>query len=172
MNLSIPENNGNGVATTIDVSQLNSKHQNEKYFFTSEDGGMVFKSPITGFKTSSNTNYTRVELREILRGFVTAISTQGVNKNNWVFGTVLTADKAAAAGYDGEMNAKLAVNYVTRTGSSSHTGRVIIGQIHTNDDEPIRLYYRKLKDNTLGAIYLAHELADGFGSEQWHEMIG
>ncbi|MEO9570858.1 MAG: polysaccharide lyase family 7 protein, partial [Polaribacter sp.] len=30
----------------------------------------------------------------------------------------------------------------------------------------------KLKDNTLGSIYFAHEPTDGNGSEQWHEMIG
>lgn len=34
------------------------------------------------------------------------------------------------------MNATVAVNYVTTTGSSSQVGRVIIGQIHANDDEP------------------------------------
>ena len=63
-----------------------------------------------------NTSYTRVELREMLRGTNTSISTQGVNKNNWVFGTAPTADINAAAGYDGEMSATLAVNHVTTTG--------------------------------------------------------
>ncbi|WP_372752266.1 polysaccharide lyase family 7 protein [Mariniflexile sp.] len=171
-NLSIPVNSGNGTAQTITVAQLNNKYENATYFYTANDGGMVFKCPIAGFKTSTNTSYTRVELREMLRGVNTSISTQGVNKNNWVFGTAPAADKAAAAGYDGEMSATLAVNHVTTTGSSSHIGRVIIGQIHANDDEPVRLYYRKLKDNQLGSIYFAHEPAEGFGSEQWHEMIG
>ena len=171
-NLSIPENKGNGTATTITVSQINNTYENNKYFFTADDGGMVFKCPIAGFKTSVNTSYTRVELREMLRGTNTSISTQGVNKNNWVFGTAPTADKNAAAGFDGEMNATVAVNHVTTTGSSSHIGRVIIGQIHANDDEPVRIYYRKLKDNALGSIYFAHEPTDGNGSEQWHEMIG
>ncbi len=171
-NLSIPDNNGNGTATTITVAQLNNNYENDKYFYTENDGGMVFKCPIAGFKTSANTSYTRVELREMLRGTNTSISTQGVNKNNWVFGTAPTADKNAAFGYDGEMNATVAVNHVTTTGSSSQLGRVIIGQIHANDDEPIRLYYRKLVNNTLGSIYFAHEPRDGFGDEQWYEMIG
>lgn len=171
-NLSIPENKGNGTATTITVSQINNKYENSKYFYTGLDGGMVFKCPVDGFKTSANTNYTRVELREMLRGTNTNISTQGVNKNNWVFGTAPSADKNAAAGYDGEMNATLAINHVTTTGSSSHIGRVVIGQIHANNDEPIRIYYRKLKNNDLGAIYFAHEPTDGNGSEQWYEMIG
>lgn len=171
-NLSIPVDKGNGTSTTITVGQINSGYENNKYFYTASDGGMVFKCPVDGFKTSTNTSYTRVEFREMLRGTNTSISTQGVNKNNWVFGTAPTSDKNAAAGYDGEMNATLAVNHVTTTGSSSHIGRVVIGQIHANDDEPIRIYYRKLKNNTLGSIYFAHEPTDGNGSEQWYEMIG
>lgn len=170
--LSIPVNRGDGTATDISVSQLNDNYQNSAYFYTASDGGMVFKCPVDGYKTSANTSYTRVELREMLRGTDTSISTQGVNKNNWVFGTAPQADKNAAAAYDGEMNATLAVNRVTTSGSSSHIGRVIIGQIHANNDEPIRIYYRKLRNNNLGSIYFAHEPTDGNGSEQWHEMIG
>ncbi len=170
--LSIPVDRGNGTATTISVSELNNNYKNNEYFFTASDGGMVFKCPIEGAKTSTNTTYTRVELREMLRGTNTSINTQGVNKNNWVFGTAPSTDKNSAAGFDGEMNATLAVNHVTTTGSSSHVGRIIIGQIHANDDEPIRVYYRKLKNNSLGSIYFAHEPTDGNGSEQWYEIIG
>ena len=171
-NLSIPEDQGNGTATTISVSQINNAYENSNYFYTADDGGMVFKCPIAGFTTSANTSYTRVELREMLRGTNTSINTQGVNGNNWVFGTAPTSDINAAAGYDGEMNATLAVNRVTTTGSNGHIGRVIIGQIHANNDEPIRIYYRKLLNNELGSIYFAHEPTDGNGAEQWHEMIG
>lgn len=171
-NLSIPENKGNGTAKTITVSEINSEYENSKYFYTADDGGMVFKCPVNGFKTSTGTSYTRVEFREMLRGTNTSIDTKGVNKNNWVFSTAPQADITAAASYDGEMSATLAVNHVTTTGDSGQQGRVIVGQIHANDDEPIRLYYRKLAGNTLGSIYFAHEPAEGSGTEQWHEMIG
>lgn len=171
-NLSIPDNFGNGFATTITVNQINNGYENSDYFYTAADGGMVFKCPIAGFKTSENTSFTRVEFREMLRGTNSSINTQGVNGNNWVFGTAPASDISDAAGYDGEMNATLAVNHVTTTGDNGHIGRVIIGQIHANDDEPIRLYYRKLENNTLGSIYFAHEPADGYGDEQWHNMIG
>ena len=170
--LSIPVDEGDGTATDISVSRLNSGYENSSFFYTAPDGGMVFKCPVAGFKTSLNTSYTRVELREMLRGTNTSISTQGVNKNNWVFGSAPQADKVAAAAYDGEMNATLAVNHVTTSGSNSHIGRLVIGQIHANSDEPIRIYYRKLRNNNLGSIYFAHEPTDGNGSEQWHEMIG
>ncbi|WP_240475175.1 polysaccharide lyase family 7 protein [Neotamlana sedimentorum] len=171
-NLSIPEDEGDGTSVTITVAQLNNNYENSKYFYTAEDGGMVFKCPIAGYKTSENTSYTRVEFREMLRGTNTSISTQGVNKNNWVFGSAPTADVNSAAGYDGEMTATLAVNYVTTTGDSGQVGRVIVGQIHANDDEPIRIYYRKLPNNNLGSIYFAHEPRDGYGNEQWYELIG
>ncbi len=171
-NLSIPEDEGDGTALNITVAEINNKYQNNKYFYTADDGGMVFKCPVAGFKTSLNTKFTRVEFREMLRGTNTNIRTQGITKNNWVFGTAPEADKNAAYGYDGEMNASLAVNYVTTTGDDNQVGRVIIGQIHANDDEPIRLYYRKLPNNTLGSIYFAHEPTDGNGSEQWYDMIG
>ncbi|WP_412561838.1 polysaccharide lyase family 7 protein [Winogradskyella sp. MIT101101] len=170
--LSIPEDEGDGTATDISVSEINNGYENVNYFYTADDGGMVFKCPVAGFTTSTNTSYTRVELREMLRGTDTSISTQGVNGNNWVFGTAPASDINAAGGYDGEMNATLAVNHVTTTGSDGHIGRVIIGQIHANSDEPIRLYYRKLPNNALGSIYYAHEPTDGNGDEQWHEMIG
>lgn len=171
-NLSVPIDRGDGVSTNISVADLNSDYENSAYFYTAEDGGMVFKCPVEGPKTSLNTSYTRVELREMLRGTNTSISTSGVNKNNWVFGSASQATINASGGYDGLLEATLAVNYVTTTGSNSHKGRVIIGQIHANDNEPCRLYYRKLPDNEKGGIYFAHEPADGFGSEQYINIIG
>lgn len=113
----------------------------------------------------------RVELREMLRRGNTSIgSTQGVNANNWVFGHAPTLAQANAGGINGELNVTLAVNQVTTNGENYQIGRVIIGQIHANDDEPIRLYYRKLPNNSKGAIYFAHEPRTG--NEVYVEMIG
>lgn len=170
-NISVPtDEDGNGKADTIKEVPLSQGYQNADFFYTAADGGMVFKCPVKGFKTSTNTSFTRVELREMLRAGDTSISTKGVNKNNWVFGSAPSSDRSAAGGVDGNQKARLAVNHVTTTGSSSQVGRVIIGQIHANDDEPIRLYYRKLPNNSKGAIYFAHEPRSG--SDQYYEMIG
>ena len=49
------------------------------------------------------------------------------------------------------------MDHVTTTGEPGQVGRVIIGQIHANDDEPIRLYYRKLPHHSKGSVYFAHE---------------
>lgn len=131
---------------------------------------MTFKAPVDGAKTSSNTSYTRSELREMLRRGDTSHDTKGVGKNNWVFSSAPSSDRNAAGGVDGTLTAELKVDHVTTTGSSSQVGRVIVGQIHANDDEPVRIYYRKLPNNSLGSIYIAHE--PNGGSDSWYEMIG
>lgn len=175
-NLSVPIDSGEGEnyakATNISVEDLNDGYELENYFWTNTtDGGMVFRDYIGGARTSEGTSYSRTEFREMLRGEDTSIKTQGVNQNNWVFSNAPEAQQDNAGGVDGNMVATLAVNHVTSTGSSSHQGRVIIGQIHAASDEPVRLYYRLLDGHTKGAIYFAHEPSNG-NSEEWYEMIG
>ena len=63
-------------------------------------------------------------------------------------------------GRNGVLRATLAVNHVTETGERNQVGRVIIGQIHAEGDEPARLYYRKFPENERGFIYLAHEIRE------------
>lgn len=169
--LSVPsDNDGSGTADSIKEVELNGGYENSSYFYTGTDGGMVFRCPVDGYKTSTNTSYTRTELREMLRRGDTSISTQGVNGNNWVFGSAPASARNAAGGVDGILRATLAVNHVTTTGDSGQVGRVIVGQIHANNDEPLRLYYRKLPGNSKGSVYIAHE--PNGGSDTWYEMIG
>jgi len=118
---------------------------------------MVFRSTIGGAKTSANTSYTRSELREMLRRGNTSISTRGVNRNNWILG-YQPDPGIAVGGQNGVLRGTLAVNHVTETGNRNQVGRVIIGQIHAEGDEPLRLYYRKFPENERGFIYLAHEI--------------
>ncbi|MDP5142899.1 polysaccharide lyase family 7 protein [Rheinheimera baltica] len=139
-------------------------------FYTAEDGGMVFACPNEGAKTSSNTKYARTELREMLRRGKTQIKTQGITKNNWVFRKVHGSVKRDAGAIEGSLEATLAVNRVSVTGDEKQVGRLIIGQIHATDDEPIRLYYRKLPNNEKGSIYFAHEINGG--DDVWINMIG
>jgi len=172
--LTIPESES-GVrdddAIDISVAELINQYTHPAYFYTAEDGGMVFRCSPRGARTSSGTKYARTELREMLRGTDTSIPTQGVNQNNWVFGSAPQADIDAAGGYDGHMEATLAINEVTTTGDSGQVGRVVIGQIHANSDEPIRVYYRKLPNNEKGTVYFAHEPRTG--SEIYiDDMIG
>lgn len=175
--LSVPTDEDNsGTSDSISETDLANGYSNSEYFYASVDNGIVMRSPSYGFKTSTNTNYVRVELREMLRRGNRAISTQGVNKNNWVFGSASSEGQAEAGGVDGDLRVTLAVNNVTTTGENYQIGRLVIGQIHANDDEPIRLYYRKLPSNALGSVYFAHESrvkdSDGDNIETYVELIG
>lgn len=175
--LSVPtDEDNNGRSDSISETALDSGYTNSEYFYGSADNGIVMRSPSYGFKTSQNTSYVRVELREMLRRGDRSISTQGVNKNNWVFGSASAQGQDSAGGIDGDLRVTLAVNEVTTSGEDYQIGRVIIGQIHANDDEPVRLYYRKLPGNELGSIYFAHESrvedSSGDNIETYVDMIG
>ncbi len=167
--LSVPtDTDGNSRADHIYENELNGGY-NSEFFYLSKDGGMVFKCPIKGYKTSKNTSYTRTELREMLRAGNYKIKTKGTTANNWVLQS--SPDAKAVGNYDGYLKATLAVNHVTTTGDVKQVGRVIIGQIHAEDDEPLRLYYRKLPGNRKGSIYFAHEGRDN-NEEDFYELIG
>ncbi|MDB4261091.1 polysaccharide lyase family 7 protein [Porticoccaceae bacterium] len=172
--LSTPEENSSGLSTRITEVDLAGGYEHPDYFWTSDDGGMVFRVTNEGARTSSNTSYPRTELREMLRRGDTSISTRSSDgtptRNNWVFSSAPASAQQAAGAVDGQLKATLAVNAVTTSGSSGRVGRVIVGQIHAKDDEPIRLYYRKLPQNQRGAIYAAHEINGG--DDIYYEMIG
>lgn len=152
-----------------DVQWMLAGNTAANQFFYNADGSMVFRCPNIG-GTTANSNYSRTELREMLRGTDTRFSTHGLSKNNWVFSTSSPETKEKMGGIDGNMKATLTVDHVSTSGEAGKVGRVIIGQIHASTDEPLRLYYRKLPHNTKGVIYFAHELPDG--TTRYEEMIG
>ena len=154
----------------IDEDNLSNGYEKEGEFYTdSITGAMVFWCPNDGMTGGSS--YPRNELREMIRAGDTSIGTQGINGNNWVFSSSSMENQEAAGGVDGVMTATVAVDHVSETSDAAFkVGRVIIGQIHASDDEPCRLYYRKLPGNTKGSIYIAHEPTTS--AEQWYDMIG
>ena len=173
--LSTPaDDDRDGKSDRITEVQLARGATDERYFFTADDGGMVFKATVAGARTSANTRYTRTELREMLRRGNTDIRTRNddgsPNKNNWVFSSAPEKAQKAAGGVDGTLRATLAVNHVTRTGDLKEVGQVVVGQIHAKSDEPIRLYYRKLPDNARGSLYAAHEISGG--DDVFYDLLG
>lgn len=153
---------GSGKASTIDEGKIAAGFVDPENFYVNEAGdGVVFSSPIKGVLTSKNTTYTRSELREMMRCGNKRIDTKGVNKNNWVFSTAPAFDRKKAGAVDGTLDAVLSVDEVTTTGAIWQQGRVIVGQIHANDDEPAKLYYRKFPHHELGSVFLTHEPRDG-----------
>ncbi|MEP6343990.1 MAG: polysaccharide lyase family 7 protein [Maricaulaceae bacterium] len=137
------------------------------YFRTGADGGLVMRAPVIGATTSSGVRFTRTEFREMLRRGNTSISTntnsttERPNLNNWAFSSQPQDAQDEAGGVDGTLRVTMSVNNVTTTGRDNEVGRLIIGQIHARNDEPARLYYRKLPGNTHGSIYVCHEIRDG-----------
>lgn len=180
--LSVPVDDGDDYATNIKENELSASYE-DGYFYTGSDGGMVFYTPVDGVKTSSSTKFPRTELREMLRRGDTSIDTSydadddadgNGRLNNWAFSSISSSDEDEFGGIDGELSATLAVNHVTSTSSNNEqVGRIVIGQIHAHKNEPVRLYYHKLPDNTNGAIYFAHETSksDG-GDEVWYNLLG
>jgi hypothetical protein len=155
---------------TIPEKALSEGFALSPFFYTAKDGGMVFACPNKGARTSKNTKYARTELREMLRRGDLRHKTWGITKNNWVFKSAHGSAKRKAGAVDGSLEATLAVNRVSTTGDIKMVGRVIIGQIHATDDEPIRIYYRKLPNNEKGTIYFAHEINGA--DDVWINMIG
>lgn len=162
--------NKDGKADLVYERPLSDEFQVKPLFYTASDGGMVFACPNEGAKTSKNTKYARTELRQMLRRGNSRIKTQGVTENNWVFSGAHSSLRREAGAVEGSLEATLAVNRVSTTGDEKKVGRVIIGQIHATNDEPIRLYYRKLPDNEKGSVYFAHEINDG--DDVWVNLIG
>ncbi|MBE3636788.1 polysaccharide lyase family 7 protein [Mangrovicoccus algicola] len=167
------DRDGNGKVDEIEENDLQGWSDPDFFYTDPVTGGMVFRA-VPGGVTTQNSSYVRSELREMMRGGDESISTRiddgTPNKNNWVFGTAPAEAQELAGGVDGTMRATLAVNQVTRIGERGKVGRVIIGQIHAKDDEPIRLYYRKLPTNKFGSIYFAHEPVEQ--DDLYVEVIG
>lgn len=169
------DDDGDGRADNIYENELAAGWTDARYFYTDPaTGGMVFKVTPSGATTSANTNFTRTELRGMLRKGDYSIPVRGdasgPTRNNWVFSSAPVSTQAMAGGVDGKLTATLAVNRVTRLGEPYQVGRVVIGQIHGKKDEPIRLYYRKLPTNKNGSIYYAH--APEAGDVTWVDVIG
>ena len=156
--------------------QNNFPSQSEEFFFTHTDGGMRFVTEIGGATTGGNCNSrTRSELREMLRGSDTDIDTDGKTddgdddgdyRNNWALGYQPTTSGAARSNESwgargGTMRATLRVNEVTTSGKDSSRGRVVIGQIHAKDDEPLRLNYKHRAGFDGGCIYASSEQNGG-----------
>jgi Alginate lyase len=171
--LSVPvDDDDDGIADKIYEDELSAEYVHPQWFYTADDdGGMVFKAPSIG-PTTERSSYARSELREMLRRGDTSCAVAGICKNNWVFSSYPISDRTAAGGVDGELTATLKVDHVTTTGKPDKVGRVVIGQIHARDCEPVRLTYRLLPGHTKGSIYIAHETAGGSTTTLWYDMIG
>ncbi len=172
--LTLPtDHDGDGEADEIEESGLRRLISQNPYtdnVVLNPDGSTTFSTKTRDGATTENSDYLRSELREMLRFGNTSVDTSSP-ENNWVTSMAPAEDQAAAGGVDGQMRATLSVDKVTEMGDSEQAGRVIIGQIHAEENEPLRLYYHKTPDSPNGAIYFAHEPQNG-KSETFHVLFG
>lgn len=129
-----------GVGQTIFQPELETYESD--YFKTAADGAMQFYAPVVGAKTSTNTSYTRSELREMnLDG----------SKASW------------KTSEDSALQATVAVNQMP-VADGGKVARIVVGQIHGPDDELCRLYY-----DANGKVYYINDKSTG-GKELTHEL--
>jgi Ca2+-binding RTX toxin-like protein len=127
------DSNGGFTGNAMEVKNL-STYQNSKYFYTAADGAMTFVAPVEG-ATTSGSSYARSELREM----------NGTANAAWNLKT------------GGFMSATLEVDAApNREGMG---GRIIVGQIHGQDDELVRLYWEN------GKLYFANDHAGSSNRE-------
>jgi Ca2+-binding RTX toxin-like protein len=128
------DRNGYFSGSASEVKNLNG-YINPRYFYTGSDGAMIFMAPVEG-ATTSGSRYARSELREM----------NGSERAAW------------AIKQGGFMKATLEVNQAP-TLFNGKTGRVIVGQVHGQDEELVRLYWEK------GTLYFVNDIAGVTGRE-------
>src|SRR5688500_5858325 len=111
--ITLPVDGGDSNSDADEV--LNLVGYESQWFFDNADGSMTFRTPVDG-ATTSGSSYPRTELREM----------NGSARAAWTLST------------GGEMVAQLEVDAAPRLSSGVY-GRVVVGQIHGQDDELIRL---------------------------------
>ncbi|MDF0700400.1 polysaccharide lyase family 7 protein [Rhizobium sp. MC63] len=130
--LPIDEDGGTS-GTAYEVPNL-SGFEHASYFYTADDGAMVFRATVDGAVTKDTTN-ARSELRELDRNSLAA----------W------TLEEG------GTMTATLKIDEAPRISTGETDSRIVVGQVHGINSELARLYW----DN--GEIYLKSDIG-GSGS--------
>jgi hypothetical protein len=127
------DQNGTLRGTAVEVQNL-SGYKSSKYFYTGSDGAMVFYAPVDG-ATTKGSSYARSELREM----------NATEKAAWNLST------------GGFMSATLEVDAApNREGVG---GKLVVGQIHGQNDELVRLYWEN------GTVYFVNDRAGASNSE-------
>ena len=127
----------------IQAAELDGYQHEGEFFMNASDAAMVFCTPnLAG--TTPNSEYSRSELREMR----IPTGSASAPDNNWT----------TALG--GTMNARLRVDAVSTTGEDRKQGRVIIGQIHSERTEVVRLYFHKRPDEARGRVYVGTDDPD------------
>ncbi len=118
--------------------------------------------------SSQNSSFARSELRELLAEYTDPDeNVKGLTGNNWVISTASSSNQSKVGGVDGNMKATLVVNTVSVDAEKTdQVGRIIVGQIHGEDHEPVKIYYRKLPNHSKGSVFFTVDGSDGKPSDR------
>lgn len=142
--------------TAAQLNYVNYPYVHSEWFYTDvKTGAVVFAAPNTG-PTTANSKNTRSELRAMLEiGEAYEYSEPATNfsvsshKNAQAFGAI-----------GGRLSAALTVDAVSTSGNDKKMGAhaTVIGQIHGSDNEPLKIYYRKLPNHEYGSVFWNYEI--------------
>ncbi|PDT80358.1 polysaccharide lyase family 7 protein [Sinorhizobium sp. BJ1] len=122
------DEDGGTTGTAFEILDL-SGFEHSRYFYSADDGAMVFRATVDGAITK-DTTCARSELREM-------------------DGTSLAAWTLAEGG---TMTATLKIDEAPQT-SDGEYGRIVLGQVHGSEDELVRLYWEN------GEVYFKNDQA-------------
>lgn len=166
-NITIPlDQNGDKKADIIKVADMKT-YVHPDFFYLNSDGHLVFATPNKATTTPNSTN-TRSELRQMLRGTNTSISTKAPG-NNFALASHPIANRFDTIG--GKLEATLHVDHVARRAqikTKKPTYSVVVGQIHAVKldkhpeeygwgNEPLKISFKKFPDHEYGSVYWAYE---------------
>jgi len=163
-----------GKVMEIAVKDLNNKsnpYSHPDWFYTDPNtGAMVFVTPNKAMTTPNSQN-TRSELRAMLGGSYKA------PKNNFALAANPDANSYGSIG--GQLTATLSVDWISTSGNAEKNDAFssIIGQIHADKNEPLKIAYRKLPEHEHGSLYWRYEInavGDHYGKRKdiYHNVFG
>lgn len=166
-NITVPtDRDANGKVDVIPVIEMPT-YTHSDFFYTNEDGHMVFAAPNKALTTPNSSN-TRSELRYMSRGSDTKIKTAAPG-NNFALRSHPDAGEFASVGH--RMEATVKVDHVARRAGNPDRPpaySAVIGQIHAIKDkpqtgafgygnEPLKIYFKKYPNHDTGSVFWNYE---------------
>ena len=137
----------------------------------SDDGCPTFVAPPNDsadpdVDSTQSSSFVRSELRELLAVYFDRSYDSTDIKNQWVTSKASSSNQTSAGGVNGNLKATLIVNSVTESGGiPEQQGRIVVGQIHGIDKEPVKIYYQKVAGQDKGSVYVRIDGEDGNPSD-------
>ena len=153
-------NDVDDIQDLVDNKTLGSNGEEEIIF----NNGCVTFTVANDAASSGGSTYPRSELRELMARYTDGgdANVKGITKNNWVTSEASSSNQSDAGGVDGNLKATLIVNTVSVDATSEdQIGRIIVGQIHGEDHEPVKIYYRKLPEHDKGSVFFTVDDSSG-----------